>query len=229
MEEFPMWHIWTMIGLALAVSLDSFGAGTTYGLRKIRIPLCSILIIAGCSGVSIFISMMIGSQIAMWLSPDMGSWIGAGILILLGCWTLFHYMTNKEQDGVEERSGQVEVLIEQEVDPKVWTWELPKWGLVIQILKKPTTADMDRSGSINATEAILLGIALSLDSLGAGLGAALLGYSPLLISSIITIMCGVFLRLGMWTGFHFQQNRFRDFFSYLPGVILIVMGLLRIW
>lgn len=229
MEEFAMWHIWTMIGLALAVSLDSFGAGTTYGLRRIRIPLSSILIIAGCSGVSIFCSMVVGNWIALWLSPHMGSRIGAGILILLGCWTLFHYMTNKEQDRVEERSGQVEVLVEHVGDPKIWTWELRKWGLVIQILKKPTTADMDHSGSINATEAILLGIALSLDSLGAGLGAALLGYPPLLISCIITIMCGVFLRLGMWTGFRFQQNRFRDFFSYVPGVILIIMGLLRIW
>ena len=36
--------------LALAVSLDSFGAGLNYGLRNIKIPIGSILIIALCSG-----------------------------------------------------------------------------------------------------------------------------------------------------------------------------------
>ncbi|TCP69044.1 sporulation membrane protein YtaF [Baia soyae] len=225
-----MWHIWTMIGLAFAVSLDSFSAGITYGLRKIRIPFGSILIIAGCSGLSIFLTMAIGDQIGLWLSPQMEKWIGATILILLGCWTLYQYMTRLKEDREEIDNGQEGVLVAaQVIDPKVWIWELPKWGLVIQILKKPTTADMDHSGSINATEAILLGIALSLDSLGAGLGVALLGYSPFIVAGLITLMCGIFLRCGMWIGFRFQYNRFSDLVSYLPGIILIVLGLFRIW
>ncbi|MDQ0416765.1 putative sporulation protein YtaF [Croceifilum oryzae] len=227
-----MWHIWTMIGIALAVSLDSFSAGVTYGLRRIRIPISSILIIAGCSGLSIFLTMVIGDQISLWLSPQMEKWIGATILILLGCWTLFHYITRNEQDREDidnGQNGQVDMSAAQVIDPKVWIWELPKWGLVIQILKKPTTADMDHSGSINAAEAILLGIALSLDSLGAGLGVALLGYSPFTVAGLITLMCGIFLRFGMWIGFRFQYNGFGDFISYLPGIILIVLGLFRIW
>ncbi|SDZ12626.1 sporulation membrane protein YtaF [Thermoactinomyces sp. DSM 45892] len=220
-----MWHIWTMIGVAFAVSLDSFSAGVTYGLRRIRIPISSILIIAGCSGLSIFLTMLVGDQMSVWLSPQMEKWIGASILILLGCWTFFHYLTRNEQDNGQEEADPVT----QAIDPKIWIWELPKWGLVIQILKKPTTADIDHSGSINATEAILLGIALSLDSLGAGLGVALLGYSPFAVLGLITLMCGVFLRLGMWIGFHFQYNRFRNVVLYLPSILLIILGLVRIW
>ncbi|SFX59288.1 putative sporulation protein YtaF [Thermoactinomyces sp. DSM 45891] len=220
-----MWHIWTMIGVAFAVSLDSFSAGVTYGLRRIRIPISSILIIAGCSGLSIFLTMLIGDQISAWLSPQMEKWIGATILILLGGWTLFHYLTRNEQDNGPED----EVLVAQAIDPKIWIWELPKWGLVIQVLKKPTTADIDHSGSINATEAILLGMALSLDSLGAGLGVALLGYSPFVVLGLITLMCGMFLHIGMWIGFRFQYNRFSSVVSYLPGILLIVLGMARIW
>ena len=37
--------------LALAVSLDSFSVGFTYGLRKMRIPFKSIMIIACCSAL----------------------------------------------------------------------------------------------------------------------------------------------------------------------------------
>ena len=49
---------------------------------------------------------------------------------------------------------------------------------MIQILRKPTVADFDKSGTISAGEA-LLGIALSVDSFGAGIGASLLGMHPL--------------------------------------------------
>lgn len=47
--------------LALAVSLDSFSVGFTYGLRKMKIPLKAIIVIAFCSGTVMFISMLIGS------------------------------------------------------------------------------------------------------------------------------------------------------------------------
>ena len=50
---------------------------------------------------------------------------------------------------------------------------------MIQILRKPTVADFDKSGTISAGEALLLGIALSVDSFGAGIGASLLGMHPL--------------------------------------------------
>ena len=58
----------------------------------------------------------------------------------------------------------------------VFTLELRKLGVVIQILRSPSKADMDNSGSISTQEAMWLGIALSLDAFGAGLGAALLGF-----------------------------------------------------
>lgn len=224
-----MWHIWSILGLALAVSLDSFGAGTTYGLRKIRIPFLSTLIIAGCSGMSMFFSMKMGAQIADWLSPPIANGIGATILILLGSWTLFHYFCSGDEEEKEKEVTSDSHRMASVIESRIWTLELRKLGLVIQILKTPAVADMDASGSISPTEALLLGIALSLDSLGAGLGAALLGLEPWIIAITITIMCGLFLRLGMWTGFRFSQNRFRVLLSYLPGMILIIMGLLRIW
>ncbi|WP_372636321.1 manganese efflux pump, partial [Cohnella sp.] len=46
----------SLLLLALAVSLDGFGVGVTYGLRGIRVPWVSIAIIAACSGLMLFIS-----------------------------------------------------------------------------------------------------------------------------------------------------------------------------
>ena len=53
-------HMVSLLALALAVSLDGFGVGVTYGLRGIRIPLASIAIIAVCSGAVIWLSMLAG-------------------------------------------------------------------------------------------------------------------------------------------------------------------------
>ena len=41
------------------------------------------------------------------------------------------------------------------------------------------SADIDKSGVINGIEAVLLGFALSIDAFGAGIGAAILGFSPI--------------------------------------------------
>ena len=54
-------------------------------------------------------------------------------------------------------------------------------GLVVKILREPTVADTDTSGMIDIKEALLLGSALALDALGAGLGAAATGYNLSLI------------------------------------------------
>lgn len=71
---------------------------------------------------------------------------------------------------------------------------------MIQILRKPTVADFDKSGTISAGEALLLGIALSVDSFGAGIGASLLGYVPAMMAILVAIMSSLFLFIGMKLG-----------------------------
>ena len=67
-EGMPVWTGISLLFLAFAVSLDSFGVGVTYGLRKIRIPLLSILVITCFSGGMILFSMSVGHGLATWLS-----------------------------------------------------------------------------------------------------------------------------------------------------------------
>ena len=55
-----MGNAFSIILLALAVSLDSFSVGFTYGLRKMRIPFKSIAIIACCSAMTLTIAMLLG-------------------------------------------------------------------------------------------------------------------------------------------------------------------------
>ncbi|THF75477.1 sporulation membrane protein YtaF [Cohnella fermenti] len=220
----------SLILLSMAVSLDGFGVGITYGLRKIRIPVVSVLIISICSGLVILLSMLVGVALSSWLSPDGASALGAIILIAIGGWALLRFIRNRGQDGEESgneepkeapvpRSAQKRALI---------TLEIRRLGIIVQILRTPSVADVDRSGIITTGEAFLLGIALSLDAFGAGIGAALVGYPPLVTALLIATTSGLFLWLGMRVGFLVAGMRWVRRLSVLPGIILIVMGIMKL-
>jgi putative sporulation protein YtaF len=227
-------HTFSLVLLAFALSLDGFGVGVTYGLRKIRIPLLSIFIISACSGIIIYLSMQIGVWIAQYVSPDYSKWIGAIILIGIGSWALIQLFMSKSsrEDNDHSRTDHIpaatiEADAQAGVKKTVFLFEIKVFGLVIQILKTPSVADVDRSGSISASEAALLGVALSLDAFGAGLGAALLGFSPLWTCISIAIASGTFLYLGPRVGFMFAGMRWIRKLSIIPGIMLIIMGILR--
>ncbi|WP_019534594.1 sporulation membrane protein YtaF [Paenibacillus ginsengihumi] len=233
-----MLPVFSLLLLALGVSLDGFGVGVTYGLRKIRIPLRSIAIIALCSGLIIYLSMQLGVWLSRFVDPVLSRWIGALILIGIGLWAIRQVRTGEEGAGgktddpkpcshsAESGEGKEDVPVPPAA--KVLYIELKRFGLVIQILKTPSIADIDRSGVISPSEAMLLGLALSLDAFGAGFGAALLGFSPWLTSAVIALASGIFLGVGLRIGLQHAGWRWMRKMSALPGVLLIAMGLLKL-
>ncbi|WP_438349633.1 sporulation membrane protein YtaF [Paenibacillus sp. FA6] len=223
-------HIFALMLLAFAVSLDSFGVGITYGLKQVKIPLLSIMIISTLSGIVIYISMQVGVLLANFISPTVASAIGAIILIIMGLWSLVQMVVQKEKEQVVKPVivEKIEEIPQHPVERQVFTFEIRKMGLVIQILRTPSSADVDESGSISGYEAMWLGIALSLDAFGAGLGAALLGFSPLSTSLVIAVFSGSFLVLGMNTGFRFAMKSWTRHMTALPALMLIIMGIMKL-
>ncbi|MGD9677554.1 MAG: sporulation membrane protein YtaF [Vulcanibacillus sp.] len=207
--------------LALAVSIDSFGVGVTYGFKKVKIPLTSVYIISLASALTILLSMHIGGWISLFLSPTIAKWIGSIILIILGVWIIIQvlFQSNKEDNTYNEAKKKDDNLI---------SIELKKLGLVIQILRTPMKADLDQSGRISSIEAIFLGLALSLDAFGAGLGASLIGFKPLVTASVIAGMSGIFILIGIRLGFVFSEISWLKKFTIFPGVIMVLIGILKI-
>ncbi|MFC0187910.1 sporulation membrane protein YtaF [Fictibacillus aquaticus] len=201
--------------LGLAVSLDSFGAGLTYGIKEIKIPFRSIFIISICSAATLFFSMAVGHGIEQFLSPDTGQLLGGFILIAIGICFLWQVMFKKEEKAETETKS-------------VLNLEIKSIGLVIKILKKPVIADFDRSGSITGIEAVLLGIALSLDAFGAGVGAALIDLPPVLTAGVSAAMSCLFLWSGMACGMLVSKYRWMQKLSLLPGMLLIIIGLMKL-
>lgn len=216
--------------LALAVSLDGFGVGVMYGLRKIRIPVLSIIIISCCSGIVIYASMYIGVLIMQFLSPESAKMIGALILVGIGIWAVIQILIHKQHDSNLQLRGQESLESNHRLTEKTLVhFEIKILGLVIDIVKTPSKADVDRSGTISASEATLLGAALSLDAFGAGIGAALIGFAPLITAASIAVASGSFIIFGLHMGYLCSGIGWIRRFSVLPGVILILMGLMKLF
>lgn len=205
----------SLLLLAFAVSLDSISVGLTYGLRKMKIPIKSISVIAVCSAVVLMAAMMIGHFLESFFSPGMAETLGGTVLIVLGGWVLFQFF----------REDKSELLCHEKI---ILNLEIKSLGIVINILKKPMTADFDRSGTINGIEAVMLGLALSLDAFGAGVGAAFLGFSPGYLALTVAFMSSLFVYAGMRMGSYFSESGWMQKFSFVPGILLIIIGLMKI-
>ncbi|KGX93392.1 membrane protein [Pontibacillus halophilus JSM 076056 = DSM 19796] len=208
-----MTELATLLLLAFAVSLDSFTVGFTYGMRKIVLSFKAILFIAIISAGTFFVSMLIGKFLSSLLSPHYTEWIGGMILIGIGTWVVFQVFRSNEED--------------HEHHPYLLNWEIKSLGLVVQILRTPMTADIDRSGKINGIEILLLGLALSIDAFGAGIGAALLGFAPVLTALFVAGMSSLFLYAGLTSGRILSYWRWMQNLSFLPGIILILLGVMK--
>ncbi|PRS10537.1 sporulation membrane protein YtaF [Bacillus atrophaeus] len=206
----------SLLLVALAVSLDSFSVGFTYGLRKMKIPLKAIIVIACCSGAVMFLSMLIGGFLTKFFPVYVTEKLGGLILVGIGAWVLYQFFRpRKEQDYLLHEKTLLNL-------------EVKSLGIVIHILRKPTSADIDRSGTINGIEALLLGFALSIDAFGAGIGAAILGFSPITLSFAVAIMSSLFVSIGIYAGHVLSKWSWIDKMAFLPGLLLITIGLWKL-
>lgn len=193
--------------LVIAVSLDGFGVGITYGMRNIRVPFHALFIIMLCSGLIVWLSMTIGSIMMTFISPYPAKVFGACILISLGIFSLYNIVRSKKDHSTAHQK-----TTEKKHHLKI-------------VLTNPDQADLDASGVISMSEALLLGIALALDAFGAGLGAAIIGYSPLLTTILISCMSGLFVFSGVKIGLILSKSKLFKHISFIPPFLLIGLGI----
>lgn len=198
--------------LVCAVSMDGFIVGMTYGLRTIRVPFLSICIIMCCSGIVVFLAMTIGTALSSTLSPALTSNIGGIILLCIGLFSFVNSLRAKKQTAMPIPNASP-------------TKQKHLFATISSVLSTPSQADLDCSGRISLAESFLLGIALALDAFGAGFGAAMLGYTALLTTTLIAIMSGAFLFTGIQIGTMLAQNKMIQKLVYLPSCILIFIGI----
>lgn len=203
--------------LGVAVSLDSFAAGISYGIKGITLPGRSLSIIglvtAICTGLAMLLAGLLGDSINTHIAVA----IGALLLVGLGLFSLFQEYLTKDISPYEPAEG---------LSVGQLTFSIGR--LVVTIMIRPETADLDKSLSIGPVEAILLGLALGVDNMVATFGAALMGSLPWYTPLVMGIIQILFIAAGSWASSRFMTDSIKKHCPYLPGTILILLGLLRL-
>jgi len=210
--------------LSISLSLDALGVGIAYGTKNIKVPLLSKIIICMFSILYSGAALIVGNSLSNFLSPLAAKVIGISILAVMGIWiTIQALLKGNEQPDVNRK-------IDAQNEGPLFKVAIKSLGITIQVIKNPVEGDIDRSGVIDISESFLLGLALSVDAIGVGVGSALAGFHSLSIPFAVGLFQLLFLYIGTYLGGKVLliKGVNKRLLSLLPGILLIFLALIRI-
>ncbi|MHB9146077.1 MAG: sporulation membrane protein YtaF [Symbiobacteriia bacterium] len=208
---------------ALSLSLDSLSVGLIYGARGLRIGLSARLILGLASMCLSGLSLVLGSAVAGVAPFFPARVVGALVLVALGA--AMTLRATRPEQAAPPAADQAGFAPEP---PRPLQIRLRPLGLVIQIIREPVAADVDRSGEVTPVESLALGLALAVDSLAAGFGAALAGYQSWLLPLAVGLACTLLFSLGYRLGQR-AALRLTGRAALIPGFFLMGLGLIRLF
>lgn len=213
MQLFPIFT--EALFLSVALSLDAFVAGFSYGMNKIRIPWISAFIVDAICSLSLGAALLLGSLFGRFIPAGLTTVICFAILLLLGITKLL--------------DGLAKTLIHKYGNiSSHFHFSFCSFRFVLSLYADPEAADSDHSKTISPKEAASLAAALSLDGCAVGFGAALdsaAGALALFFCSLIVEAAALFLgtALGNRAAKSLPFNA-----AWISGIILLLLAFLKL-
>lgn len=200
--------------LAVALSMDAFFASFSYGNSRIHIPWRSVLIINGICAALLGVALWAGTLVQTLVPVGLTQKICFVILLLLGLGKLLDSATK----SLIRRFGALH---------SNWRFSLFQFRFVLSIYADPEEADADHSKIISPMEAASLAVALSLDGMAVGFGAALgqVNGWAVLLAALVTDALAVMG--GAWLG-EKAAKKLPFNLSWFSGVLLILMAISKL-
>lgn len=207
-------YLFQLIFLCCAVSFDGLAAGFSYGIRNLKLPLFSLVIISIASTLVMALGMLLGWAISFYVKVGFSQLLAGYILIGLGAWVV--------GQGVMDRThGHQGNNLHKKKQDNLFQF-------IRKLIHEPEHADLDKSGSISAYEAFFLGLALAGDAFGAGIAIGLAGFNVWLTSMLVGLSKFCLIILGLFWG-QLSRGKLPLFpAQLLAGFILILLGLFNI-
>ena len=199
--------------LVFALSLDAFAASFAYGTDRIQIPVSSMLVINGISTGILAISLFLGSLLKNVLPVRLTGALCFAILLILG--------TEKLCDSAIKayiRSGR-------QVQNKV-SFSFLNLNFILRVYADPKKADVDASKTLSPAEAASLAVALSLDGLAVGLGAAMHAINGIQVLVLSLAIGAAAVMGGSILGNRLSRKSSVNL-SWLSGILLIALAFLK--
>ena len=130
------------------------------------------------------------------------------LLVALGSWMILHA---RKQEWHSEKPPE-------KSSTSIW-----------KVLAKPHHADLDDSKHIDLKEATILGIALSINNIGGGLSAGIIGINPVLVGFLSALVSFVALWGGNYVADFFVRRRIANKAAVVGGFLLIAIGIKQVF
>lgn len=196
-------NIMPILIFVFGANFDNIAVGTAYGFKGIKLSSKMNLLIAFITSIGTLLSMSIGLIIYKLLPHNFTNIFGGILIILLGLYFLKDFFKENLRKNKDS--------------------ELKK------ILSDPEKADINHSGDIDFKEAITLGIALTLNNFGMGIGASISGMNIFLTSLLTFIFSIISFRIGCNIGSKFNDSFIHNYANLISSLILIFLGLIEIF
>ena len=200
-----------VLGFAISSSIDNFGVGVSYGVTKIRIGLRANLLIAIIAFVFSVTGIYFGGYISKIMPGTLSTVVAALFVLIIGVRIILITLTAKRKASQSQAESK------------------PESKRFTSYVDEPERADKDKSGEISITEALVLGVAVSMNALTNGLGAGLMKLSPMYVSTAAAL----FSFIAIWSGVklgervaHIRIGRFNlgQFSTMISGAILLLIA-----
>ncbi|WFD10652.1 sporulation membrane protein YtaF [Tepidibacter hydrothermalis] len=203
--------------IAIAICIDAFAIGLSYGMKNIKFPKISLIIISFISVCVLTVSIILGNILETLLPNNLTTILSFLILVGLGCSLIIdgyikHLYIQKKENN----------------DKNLINIKLSRLEITVNISPDNEVVNKDISENIDFKESLCLGIALSLDSLGVGFGSAIANVNYLEVIIFVFIFNLLSIPLGTTLGkkFKLYVKNIKTF--WIAGGILIILGILKL-
>ncbi|AAK78115.1 putative sporulation protein YtaF [Clostridium acetobutylicum] len=198
-------NILEIVLFAIIINIDNFIVGVAYGIRKVKITFLINFVIAFMSFLLTLISMVLGKFLYYFLPKSISNIFGSLILSIMGLYYIISFFVKR----IKIKKGNP--------------------GDQKSILDNPEKADVDNSGQIDIKESITLGLALSLNNIGIGAGASMLGINMYEAAISIFVFSIISIPLGYTVGSKYFYKLFGDYGELISGIVIILLAMYQLF
>ena len=190
--------IYLFLLLILILSMDAFTAGLSYGMANVRVPIFSILTIALLSGCMLTLSLYAGDILLSFIPASFTKAVSFFVLFFLSLYKFYDAIPALHKGNSRLTTDNISQSINSTV-PSV----------------------------LSIKESVLLGLALSVDNISAGLctGTKNIPAEVLLLITTVIHLCSI--RLGLSAG-HMLAQKGLSRFTWLGAAILMLLAFFRL-
>lgn len=185
--------------LIMILALDAFTAGLSYGVEKVHVPVLSVFLIAMMSGLMLTLSMTAGDFLLTLVPAVLTKTISFLVLFLLSVYKLYDSLPQFHRSGRALTTDHISRRINNR-----------------------------NTAVLSGKEACLLGLALSVDNISAGLCTGSGSLSPILLFFLTTAVHLLAIQAGLCTG-RLLVRKSSPHFAWLGGAVLMLLSFLRLF